>query len=196
MTRLPKPLRMHGVNGRPPPFRFTKPETSPEPAITMVTDTTNWSSKIGATSDDVDRFWQAFLRCFDLEHTFRVVKQTLGWISPKLHTPEAAECWTWILSVAHTRLRLARPLAADLRRLWEKPSTPDRIIPVRVRRGFRNIRPHLACPCSQVPRRRPRTAIRRKKQTPGTALRRRQDRQTPRNPQFGRTRSLRARVSF
>jgi hypothetical protein len=36
---------MHGVNGRPPKhgpqFRFTRPETWPEPAITTVTDTTN-----------------------------------------------------------------------------------------------------------------------------------------------------------
>ncbi|RPK71425.1 hypothetical protein EES45_34650 [Streptomyces sp. ADI97-07] len=38
-----------------------------------------WSSKTGATADDVDRFWQAFLRRFDLEHTFRFAKQSLGW---------------------------------------------------------------------------------------------------------------------
>ncbi|GLV76120.1 hypothetical protein Shyhy02_41200 [Streptomyces hygroscopicus subsp. hygroscopicus] len=45
VMRLPKPPRMHGVHGRPPEhgpeFRFTKPETWPEPAITTVTDTTN-----------------------------------------------------------------------------------------------------------------------------------------------------------
>jgi hypothetical protein len=28
---------------------------------------------------DVDRLWQAFLRRFDLEHTFRMFKQILGW---------------------------------------------------------------------------------------------------------------------
>ncbi|MET9671053.1 transposase [Streptomyces sp. NPDC006475] len=105
-----------------------------------------WSSKTGATPDDVDLFWQVFLRRFDLEHTFRFAKQTLGWTTPKLRTPEAADRWTWILIVAHTQLRLARPLAADLRRPWEKPTTPDRLTPVRVRRGFRNIRAHLTCP--------------------------------------------------
>ncbi|WP_308295460.1 transposase, partial [Streptomyces sp. PSAA01] len=46
VMRLAKPPRMHGVNGRPPKhgpeFRFTKPETWPEPAITTVTDTTNY----------------------------------------------------------------------------------------------------------------------------------------------------------
>ena len=110
-----------------------------------------WSSKTGVTPDDVDRFWQAFLRRFDLEHTFRFAKQTLGWTTPKLRTPEAADRWTWILIVAHTQLRLARPLAEDLRRPWEKPTTSDRLTPARVRRGFRNIRAHLACP-TRVPK--------------------------------------------
>ncbi|MFF3584966.1 NF041680 family putative transposase [Streptomyces mirabilis] len=210
VMRLPKPPRKHGVNGRAPKhgpeFRFTKPETWPEPAITTVTDTTNygkakaqawdrvhprlthrsswldhegelplvegtlvrlevehlskerdappvwlWSSKTGATPDDVDRFWQAFLRRFDLEHTFRFAKQTLGWTTPKLRTPEAADRWTWLLIVAHTQLRLARPLAVDLRRPWEKPTASGRLTPARVRRGFRNIRAHIACP-TRVPK--------------------------------------------
>ncbi len=46
VRRLPKPPRMHGVNGRPPKhgpeFRLTEPETWPEPAITTATDTTNY----------------------------------------------------------------------------------------------------------------------------------------------------------
>jgi hypothetical protein len=49
-----------------------------------------WSSKTGATPADVDRCWQGFLRRFDLEHIFRCGKQTLGWTTPKLRTPEAA----------------------------------------------------------------------------------------------------------
>ncbi|CAL9328959.1 hypothetical protein SUDANB1_00027 [Streptomyces sp. enrichment culture] len=46
VMRLPKPPRTHGTNGRPPKhgpeFRFTKPETWPEPAITTVAETTNY----------------------------------------------------------------------------------------------------------------------------------------------------------
>ena len=42
-----------------------------------------WSSTTGATAADVDRCWQAFLRRFDLEHTFRLFKQTLGWTTPE-----------------------------------------------------------------------------------------------------------------
>lgn len=45
VMRLPKPPRMHGINGRAPKhgpeFRFAKPETWPEPAITTATDTVN-----------------------------------------------------------------------------------------------------------------------------------------------------------
>jgi hypothetical protein len=83
-----------------------------------------WSSITGATAADVDRCWQAFLRRFDLEHTFRLFKQTLGWTTPKIRSPQAAGRWTWIVIAAHTQLRLARPLAADLRRPWEKPARP------------------------------------------------------------------------
>ncbi|MGW6705216.1 NF041680 family putative transposase [Streptomyces sp. NPDC054956] len=105
-----------------------------------------WSSATGMTGADADPRWQALLRCFDLEHTFRMIKQTLGWTRPKLRTPQAADRWTWLIIVAHTQLRLARPLAEDIRRPWERPMKPTRLTPARVRRGFRNLRPHLPCP--------------------------------------------------
>jgi hypothetical protein len=46
-----------------------------------------WTSDPAAAGIDVDRAWQAFLRRFDLEHTFRFLKQTLGWTTPKLRIP-------------------------------------------------------------------------------------------------------------
>jgi hypothetical protein len=110
-----------------------------------------WSSRTGAIWQDVDRCWQVFLRRFDLEHTFRFAKQTLGWTTPKIRTPEAADRWTWLLIIAHTQLRLVRPLAEDLRRPWEKPTAPHQLTPARVRRGFRNIRAHVLCP-ARVPK--------------------------------------------
>lgn len=98
-----------------------------------------WCSGTGPSSSDVDRCWQLFLRRFDLEHTFRLFKQTLGWTSPRLRDPAAADRWTWIIVCAYTQLRLTRHLVADLRRPWEKPALPGRLSPARVRRGFRNI---------------------------------------------------------
>ncbi|MEV4899358.1 transposase, partial [Nonomuraea sp. NPDC055795] len=105
-----------------------------------------WSSKTGATGADVDRCWQAFLRRFDLEHTFRFWKQTLGWTRPKLRAAQAADRWTWLLIAVCTQLRLGRHLAADLRHPWEKPASTGQLTPARVRRGFRNLRPTLAQP--------------------------------------------------
>jgi hypothetical protein len=107
-----------------------------------------WCSTVDASEADVDRCWQAFLRRFDIEHTFRLFKQTLGWTAPKLREPAAADRWTWLIITAHAQLRLARPLTADLRRPWEKPLPPERLTPARVRRGFRNLHaktPSQAC---------------------------------------------------
>jgi hypothetical protein len=105
-----------------------------------------WYSNTDCAPSDVDKLWQAFLRRFDLEHTFRLFKQTLGWTTPKLRDPHAADRWTWLIIVAHTQLRLARHLTVDLRRPWERPTPPERLTPARVRRGFRNIRPKTGHP--------------------------------------------------
>ncbi|WDZ88330.1 NF041680 family putative transposase [Nocardiopsis sp. HUAS JQ3] len=105
-----------------------------------------WSSVTGASGELVDVLWQAFLRRFDLEHTFRLFKQTLGWTCPRVRSCEAADRWTWLVIAAHTQLRLARPLAEDLRRPWERPAEPGRLTPARVRRGFRHLRVKAARP--------------------------------------------------
>ncbi len=81
-----------------------------------------------------------------LEHTFRLFKQVLGWTVPKLRDPQAADRWTWLIIAVHAQLRLARPLADDLRLPWERPAPPERLTPARVRRGFRNIRATVPCP--------------------------------------------------
>lgn len=88
-----------------------------------------WWSGTGADPRDVDRCWQAFLRRFDVEHTFRLLKQTLGWTRPKLRDSQAADRWTWLVLAAHTQLRLARPLARDLRRPWERPHGTEQAHP-------------------------------------------------------------------
>ncbi len=99
------------------------------------------------TGQDVDRCWHAFLRRFDLEHTFRLFKQTLGWTVPKVRDPHTADLWTWLIIAAHAQLRLARPLAEDLRRPWERPAEPRRLTPARrVRRGFRHLRAQTTRP--------------------------------------------------
>ena len=102
-----------------------------------------WSSRAGTSAEEVDRTWQAFLRRFDLEHTFRLFKQVLGWTRPKLRDPAAADRWTWLIIACYAQLYLARHLAADLRLPWQQPCPPGRLTPARVRRGFRRIRQAL-----------------------------------------------------
>ena len=111
-----------------------------------------WASLTGADASTVDRLWQAYLRRFDLEHTFGFLKQTLGWTRPRLRDPASADRWTWLIIAAHTQLRLARSQATDLRRPRERPTDPQRLTPARVRRGFRNIRATSALPaCAPKP---------------------------------------------
>ncbi|MGW0093848.1 NF041680 family putative transposase [Streptomyces sp. NPDC003328] len=107
-----------------------------------------WWSGVDATAADVDRLWRSFLRRFDLEHTFRMAKQILGWTRPKIRTPEAGDRWTWLILAAHTQLRLARPLTEDLRKPWERPAKPGRLTPARVRRGFRRLHRKTPQPAS------------------------------------------------
>jgi hypothetical protein len=108
-----------------------------------------WYSATATTTEQVDRLWQMFLRRFDLEHTFRFLKQTLGWTTPRVRTPEAADRWTWLMIAVYTQLRLVRHLVEDRRRPWErKPTTPARLSPTRVRRGFRAVHPTTASPAS------------------------------------------------
>jgi hypothetical protein len=90
---------------------------------------------------DLDLAWRAYIRRFDLEHTVRFCKQTLGWTTPRPRHPEQADRWTWLVLAAYTQLRLARQVATDARLPWERPRPQPRLSPVRVRRGF----PRLLC---------------------------------------------------
>jgi hypothetical protein len=105
-----------------------------------------WTSAPGLSGDELDGIWTAWLRRFDIEHTFRFLKQTLGWTTPRPRTPAQADTWTWMVIAAVTPLGLARTLVADLRLPWEAPAEPGKLTPARVRRGFRHLRPDLGCP--------------------------------------------------
>jgi hypothetical protein len=82
-----------------------------------------------------------------LEHTYRFLKGTLGLTAAKIRTPGQADRWVRVIMAAYAQLLLARPLAADLRRPWEKKPDPARPLPPgRVRRGFPNIRRQVGTP--------------------------------------------------
>ncbi|MEO9223346.1 MAG: NF041680 family putative transposase [Mycobacteriaceae bacterium] len=120
-------------------------EHLPKPASR--TKKTLWLWVAGPESD-LDTSWRAYLRRFDIEHTYRFVKSTLGWTTPRWCTPEQADTWTWIIIAVYTQLRLARGLVADERLPWERRRKPGRLTPARVRRGFRRLAPTLGTPAS------------------------------------------------
>jgi hypothetical protein len=100
---------------------------------------TLWLWWSGPGTPDLDVCWRAYVHRFDVEHTLRFAKHTLGWTTPRVRLPEQADRWTWLVVAAYTQLRLARGLVADCRLPWEPPRNPDRLTPTRVRRGFRRL---------------------------------------------------------
>jgi hypothetical protein len=97
---------------------------------------------------DLDLAWRAYIRRFDLEHTVRFCKQTLGWTTPRPRHPEQADRWTWLVLAAYAQLRLARQVAGDQRLPWERPRPQPRLSPLRVRRGFPQLLATLGSPAT------------------------------------------------
>jgi hypothetical protein len=134
--------------GAPPIVRGTvirvEVEHLPKPTARAVK--TLWLWRSGPGEADLDLCWRAYLRRFDIEHTYRFAKNTLGWTTPALRTPEQADRWTWLVIAAYTQLRLARGLVDDMRLPWERPRDPTQLTPSRVRRGFRRLRAIIGTP--------------------------------------------------
>lgn len=108
---------------------------------------TMWLWHSGPQAPDLDVCWRAYLRRFDMEHTFRFMKSQMGWTAARVRHPEQAIRWTWLLIAAYVQLRLARDLTADLRRPWERRTHPGKpLTPQRVRRAFRHLHRQLGTP--------------------------------------------------
>jgi DDE superfamily endonuclease len=105
-----------------------------------------WASTPDAGDDQVRALWQAYLRRFDIEHTFRFLKQQLGWTRPLLRDPAAADRWTWLLICCFAQLWLARDLAAVTRLPWQPRQPPGAMTPARVRAGFPRARQAAGTP--------------------------------------------------
>jgi hypothetical protein len=83
-----------------------------------------------------------------LEHTYRLAKHTLGWDKAALRHPGQVARWTWLIIAAITQLRLARPIAADHRRRWERRRSQGKLSPGRVRRDFARLAALAGTPAS------------------------------------------------
>jgi hypothetical protein len=100
----------------------------------------------GSGTPDLAIVWRAYVRRFDLEHTVRFFKQTLGWTTPRLRHPEQADRWTWLLVGAYTHLRLAQRCVADARLPWQHPQRAGRFTPTRVQQAFPRLLLRLGTP--------------------------------------------------
>ena len=85
---------------------------------------TLWLWWSGPGEPDLDLCWRAYLRRFDIQHTFRFVRSALGWTTPALQTPDQADRWTWLIVAAYTQLRLARGLVETNACPENDPATP------------------------------------------------------------------------
>ena len=85
-----------------------------------------WQGPPGAASD-LALVWRAYVHRFDLEHTFRVAKETLRWTAPRVRHPGQADGWIALVVLAYPQLRLAQSLVADQRLPWERPLRRERL---------------------------------------------------------------------
>jgi hypothetical protein len=134
----------HGTRGPRPIVRGTIIRVAVErvPAKTRPPKVL-WLWWAGPGHLDHDHAWRAYPQV-DLEHTVWFCKQTLGWTTPRPRHPAQADRWTWLVLASYTQLRLARAVACDQRRPWERPRPQPRLSPLRVRRGFRDFWPRSA----------------------------------------------------
>lgn len=139
-TGGPKPL-IRGTLLLVEVSRLPRPTRVPQPLWLW------WRGPEGSVPD-LALLWRAYVRRFDQEHTFRFLKRTLSWTTPRVRTPEQADRWTWLVLLAYTQLRLARPLVADQRLPWERPLPLQTLTPYRVRRAFFTLLPLLGTPAN------------------------------------------------
>ena len=50
-----------------------------------------WSHGPEGETPNLELIWRSYVRRFDLEHTFRFLKQALGWSTPRLRHPEQTD---------------------------------------------------------------------------------------------------------
>jgi hypothetical protein len=79
--------------------RLPRGERRREPRVLWL-----WWHGPEGTMPNLDLIWRSYVRRFDLEHTFRFLKQSMGWTTPRVRHPEQADRWTWLVVAAYTQL--------------------------------------------------------------------------------------------
>lgn len=121
--------------------RLPRGERRREPRVLWL-----WWHGPEGTEPNLGLLWRSYVRRFDVEHTFRFLKQGMGWTTPRVRHPEQADRWTWLVVAAYAQLRLARACVEDLRLPWERRYCLGRLTPVRVHRAISAFLAHLGTP--------------------------------------------------
>jgi hypothetical protein len=121
--------------------RLPRGERRREPRVLWL-----WWHGPEGTAPELGLIWRSYVRRFDLEHTFRFLKQSMGWTAPRVRHPEQADRWSWLVVAAYTQLRLARTRVADLRLPWERRYDAGCLTPVRVHRAVSALLAQLGTP--------------------------------------------------
>lgn len=126
-----------------------------------------WLAWIGGPlPTDLLQVWRWYQRRFAIEHGFRFLKQSLGWTTVRLRSPQAADRWTWLLAAGLWQLWLVRPLVAEVRLPWDPKLAAQQLTPGRVRRAFGSLFARLSSP-ARAPRSRGKSPGRQPGQTGG-----------------------------
>ena len=87
--------------------------------------------------------WPLYQRRWREETLHRQAKDLLGWTRAQVGSVERQDRWTWLVLLAYWQLLLARDLACDCPRAWER-RVPDGPLPLaRVQRDYGRILAHF-----------------------------------------------------
>ncbi len=116
--------------------------------------------------------WPLYQRRWPEETLHRQAKDLLGWTRAQVGTVERQDRWTWLVLLAYWQLLLARDLAHDCPRPWERAAS-TRVLPLaRVQRDYGRILWQFGLampppkPRGKAPGRRPGTTMRPKPRQP------------------------------
>jgi hypothetical protein len=115
--------------------------------------------------------WPLYQRRWPEETLHAQAKDLLGWSRAQWGTLERQDRWTWLVLLAYWQLLLARELARDCRRPWERPATG--LLPLaRIQRDYGRILQQFGLamppptPRGKAPGRRPGTVLEPKPRQP------------------------------
>jgi hypothetical protein len=98
-----------------------------------------WLFWSGPTSVSLEALFQMYAWRFAIEHTFRFLKQHLGWNAAYLVLAPATECWVWLGLLAYWQLLLAREVVTGYVPPWQakpKETSPWAYTPRQIQRAL------------------------------------------------------------